>query len=111
MSRISRRVSRKWRRFKNRRLGEVPQKVSEYIPQPVSETGEKGWKAVDRGNKIRFAIFLAIMATIPTLISQFTGLGIHFGGTSLLIIIGVAIDTMKQLENQMVMRNYRGFLK
>ena len=56
-------------------------------------------------------IFLAIMATIPTLISQFTGLGIHFGGTSLLIIIGVAIDTMKQLENQMVMRNYRGFLK
>ena len=57
-------MSRKWRRFKNRRLGEVPQKVSEYIPQPVSETGEKGWKAVDRGTKIRFAIFLAIMAAM-----------------------------------------------
>jgi preprotein translocase subunit SecY len=34
-----------------------------------------------------------------------------FGGTSLLIVVGVAIDTMKQLESQMVMRNYQGFLK
>ena len=57
------------------------------------------------------AIFLAIIATLPTLIGQFTGLNISFGGTSLLIAVGVAIDTMKQLENQMVMRNYQGFLK
>ena len=56
------------------------------------------------------AIFLAIIATMPTLISQFTGMNIRFGGTSLLIAVGVAIDTMRQLENQMVMRNYRGFL-
>ena len=56
-------------------------------------------------------IFLAVVATLPTLISQYTGLNIHFGGTSLLIAVGVALDTMKQLENQMVMRNYRGFLK
>ncbi len=56
------------------------------------------------------AIFLAVIATMPTLISQFTGMNIRFGGTSLLIAVGVAIDTMKQLENQMVMRNYRGFL-
>ena len=56
------------------------------------------------------AIFLAVIATMPTLISQFTGMNIRFGGTSLLIAIGVAIDTMRQLENQMVMRNYRGFL-
>ena len=57
------------------------------------------------------AIFLAVIATLPTLIGQFTGLNISFGGTSLLIAVGVAIDTMKQLENQMVMRNYQGFLK
>ena len=42
---------------------------------------------------------------------QLGGLNFHFGGTSLLIAVGVALDTMKQLENQMVMRNYQGFLK
>ena len=57
------------------------------------------------------AIFLAVIATLPTLIGQFTGLNIRFGGTSLLIAVGVAIDTMKQMESQMVMRNYQGFLK
>ena len=57
------------------------------------------------------AIFLAVIATLPTLVGQFTGLDISFGGTSLLIAVGVALDTMKQLENQMVMRNYQGFLK
>ena len=57
------------------------------------------------------ALFLAVIATLPTLVSQFTVLDFRFGGTSLLIAVGVALDTMKQLENQMVMRNYQGFLK
>lgn len=57
------------------------------------------------------AVFLAVVAVIPTLIGQFTSLDVSFGGTSLLIAVGVALDTMKQLENQMVMRNYQGFLK
>ena len=57
------------------------------------------------------AIFLAVIATMPTLLSGFTSLEAKFGGTSLLIAVGVALDTMKQLENQMVMRNYQGFLK
>ena len=57
------------------------------------------------------AVFLAAVAVLPTIVSQYTGLDIHFGGTSLLIAVGVALDTMKQLENQMVMRNYSGFLK
>ena len=57
------------------------------------------------------AIFLALVATMPTLIQEFTALQIGFGGTSLLIAVGVALDTMKQLETQMVMRNYQGFLK
>ena len=57
------------------------------------------------------AIFLAAVATMPTVIDALTALSIRFGGTSLLIAVGVALDTMKQLENQMVMRNYEGFLK
>ena len=57
------------------------------------------------------AIFLAAIATLPTLISQYTGMNIRFGGTSLIIVVGVAIETMRALENQMVMRNYKGFLK
>ena len=57
------------------------------------------------------AVFLAAVAVLPTIVSQYTGLNLHFGGTSLLIAVGVALDTMKQLENQMVMRNYQGFLK
>ena len=57
------------------------------------------------------AVFLAVIATLPTLVSQYTGLSIHFGGTSLLIAVGVAIDVMRSIENQMVMRNYKGFLK
>lgn len=57
------------------------------------------------------AVFLATVATLPTLIQEFTALQIGFGGTSLLIVVGVSLDTMKQLESQMVMRNYQGFLK
>ena len=59
------------------------------------------------------AIFLAVIATLPTVLSVLVPSlkGIHFGGTSLLIAVGVALDTVRQLENQMLMRNYRGFLK
>ena len=56
------------------------------------------------------AIFLALISTMPTLIQQFTSLQIRFGGTALLIAVGVALDLMKQIESQMVMRNYKGFL-
>jgi preprotein translocase subunit SecY len=56
------------------------------------------------------AVFLAAIASMPYLIQQFTELQIRFGGTALLIAVGVALDTMKQIENQMIMRNYRGFL-
>jgi preprotein translocase subunit SecY len=56
------------------------------------------------------AVFLAVIASMPYLIQSWTSLDIRFGGTALLIAVGVALDTMKQIENQMVMRNYRGFL-
>ena len=56
-------------------------------------------------------IFLAAVATIPTIVSVFTPFQFSFGGTSLLIMVGVALDIVQQLENQMLMRNYQGFLK
>jgi preprotein translocase subunit SecY len=56
------------------------------------------------------AVFLSVIATLPYLIQQGTHLNIRFGGTALLIVVGVALDTMKQIESQMVMRNYKGFL-
>ena len=57
------------------------------------------------------ALFLAAIATLPTVLSAVSNIDARFRGTSLLIAVGVALDTMKQLENQMVMRNYQGFLK
>lgn len=58
------------------------------------------------------AIFLALIATLPTILSVLIpSLNMHFGGTSLLIAVGVALETVRQLENQMLMRNYQGFLK
>ncbi len=57
------------------------------------------------------AIFLAAIATLPTIVSVMSSLNIHFGGTSLLIAVGVALETVRALENQMLMRNYQGFLK
>lgn len=57
------------------------------------------------------AIFLALVALLPTLLINQTNANFFFGGTSILIVIGVALDTMKQLEAQLMMRNYEGFLR
>jgi preprotein translocase subunit SecY len=57
------------------------------------------------------ALFLAAIAAFPTLLITQTNANFFFGGTSILIVIGVALDTMKQLEAQLMMRNYEGFLK
>ena len=57
------------------------------------------------------ALYLASVAALPTLLLAGTSTNLAFGGTSLLIVVGVALDTMKQLEAQMMMRNYEGFLK
>jgi preprotein translocase subunit SecY len=57
------------------------------------------------------AIFLAAVAALPTLLISQTSANFFFGGTSILIVIGVALDTVKQLEAQLMMRNYEGFLK
>ncbi len=55
--------------------------------------------------------FLALVAIVPNFLFYSTSLNIAFGGTSLLIAIGVALETMKQIESQMTMRHYKGFMK
>ena len=57
------------------------------------------------------AIFLAAIAVLPAIIMGLTGLELYFGGTALLIVVGVALDTMKQLEASLLMRSYEGFMK
>ena len=54
--------------------------------------------------------FLAVIAILPMLL-RFTNLNIAFGGTSILIVVGVALETVQQLESQLVMRHYKGFLE
>ena len=53
--------------------------------------------------------FLAVIAILPMLL-RFTGLNVAFGGTSILIVVGVALETVQQLESLLVMRHYKGFL-
>ena len=57
------------------------------------------------------ALYLAAVAALPTILINQTAANFFFGGTSILIVVGVALDTMKQLEAQLMMRNYEGFLK
>ena len=56
-------------------------------------------------------LFLAAVATLPTVIGNFTSINMAFGGTSLLILIGVAMDTVRQLNEREIMNQYSGFLK
>lgn len=55
-------------------------------------------------------IFLSVIAILPMLM-RFTNLDVTFGGTSILIVVGVALETVQQLESRLVMRHYKGFLE
>jgi preprotein translocase subunit SecY len=60
------------------------------------------------------SIFLAIIAILPAFVSKFGVSGQFaqfFGGTSLLIVVGVALDTLQQIETHLIMRHYDGFMK
>ncbi len=58
------------------------------------------------------SIFLAFIAVLPNMIAAATHIeGVYFGGTALLIVVGVALQTMKQIESMIVMRHYEGFMK
>jgi preprotein translocase subunit SecY len=57
------------------------------------------------------AIFLALIAVLPDLLLRYGNVPFYFGGTSLLIIVGVALDTLQQIESHLLMRHYDGFMK
>lgn len=57
------------------------------------------------------ALFLGVVATLPIFLTMITGMNISLGGTSILIVVGVALDTVRQLESEMMMRHYKGFLE
>ena len=64
-------------------------------------------------NKVTFigALFLGVIALFPSLFGKFTGVvGLTIGGTSMMIVVGVALETVQQIESQMMMRHYKGFL-
>jgi len=58
------------------------------------------------------ALFLALIAILPNILIKITGITtFSFGGTSLLIMVGVALETVQQIESHMLMRHYEGFIK
>mgnify|MGYP000816369053 FL=1 len=83
-----------------------------FIPgiRPGRPTSEYIMKVMSR---ITFfgGLFLAAIAVLPAILMGVANMDLYFGGTSLLIVVGVAIDTMKQIESNMMMRNYEGFMK
>ena len=56
-------------------------------------------------------VFLAVIAVVPNLLINLMNVNFYFGGTALLIVVGVAMDTMRQLESHLVTRHYEGFMK
>ena len=98
-----------------------PEQVSEnlkkqggYIPgiRPGKNTQEYLTRVLYRLTLVG-SLFLALIAILPVFFIQFAGLpqSAQIGGTSLLIVVGVALETMKQLEAQLVKRHYKGFIK
>jgi preprotein translocase subunit SecY len=76
--------------------------------RPTSEFIEKVMSRITLGG----AVFLAIIALLPTLMTNLMGItSFYFGGTAVLIVVGVALDTVHQIEGQLLMRHYEGILK
>ena len=76
---------------------------------------ERGLLKISTGDILREAIKekdpIALDAILPDWFTQGLGVTFIFGGTSLLIVVGVAMDTVQQIESQLIMRHYDGFMK
>ena len=83
-----------------------------YIPgiRPGKKTSDFIDKALTRLTVIG-AAYVAVICVLPTVLISKYNVPFYFGGTALLIVVGVAIDTIAQIESHMVMRNYEGFMK
>jgi len=74
-------------------------KTSEYIDRILTRITLPG------------AVFLALISVLPDFLIRWFNVPFYFGGTSLLIVVGVALDTVRQMESHLLMRHYEGFLK
>jgi len=93
-------------------LAENMKKFGGFIPgiRPGKHTAEYIDRILQRIT-LPGAIFLAIIAIIPDVLLRYGNVPFYFGGTSLLIIVGVALDTLQQIESHLLMRHYDGFMK
>lgn len=99
--------------FNTNDMAENLHKASGSIPgvRPGADTADYLDKIVEKLNLVS-GVYLALLAVVPTILVAITGVNTFFlGPTSLLIIVGVALDTMQQIEARMVMKQYKGFLK
>ena len=99
--------------FQQQNISENLQKQGGFIPgiRPGPRTSEYLYKVLMRITLIG-ALFLGIIAVLPFLVRTITGVQtLSLEATALLIVVGVGLDTMRQLESQLLMRHYRGFIK
>ncbi|MDU7109822.1 MAG: preprotein translocase subunit SecY, partial [Clostridium perfringens] len=99
--------------FKPDEMAENMHKSSGFIPgiRPGKPTEIYLEKVLNRISMFG-GCFAAIIAVVPILVANYTPFqGIQFGGTSLLILVSVSLEIMRQLESQLTMRHYQGFLK
>ncbi len=93
-------------------LADNMKKYGGFIPgiRPGKSTAEYIDRTLTRITLVG-AFFLAGVALLPYILSDHLGVPIGFGGTPLLIVVGVGLDTMQQIESHLIMRHYEGFLK
>ena len=98
--------------FQQQDLPGVLQKQGGFIPgiRPGSQT-KKYLDSVIGHITWAGALYLGVVAIIPFIAQNITGIQLQFSSMGLIIVVGVVLDTMKQLEAQLVMRRYEGFIK
>jgi preprotein translocase subunit SecY len=80
---------------------------------PGIRPGQKTAEYIDRVlSRLTFwgGLYISTICIIPTLFNNMLGVSFYFGGTSLLIVVGVALDTVAQIETHLIARNYEGLM-
>ncbi|HSG78340.1 MAG TPA: SecY family transport protein, partial [Acidimicrobiia bacterium] len=97
--------------FDPQRQSEMIQRQGGFIPgiRPGSQTTRYLQHILSRIT-LPGSLFLAAVAVLPSIVAILWNLSLGFSGISILIVVGVALETMKQIESQLMMRNYEGFL-
>src|SRR5258707_254292 len=93
-------------------VAEIMKKAGGYIPgiRPGQKTAEFIERVLSRIT-LSGAIYLCIVSLLPTILVRQFNVPFYFGGTALLIVVGVALDTVAQMETHLITRNYEGFMK